>query len=123
MRKRLPGESTLSPGVCAGLVGPRSYEVKVGERTFVRNCRHLIRSNEVVVEDGPEVEPSPREENTETTPSQDIASPPTRTHSQRWELQPLSLLLRPQDYDRQITTYPARDHEGLIVIDKTQIVM
>ena len=42
---------TWSPGVCAGLVGPRSYEVKVGDRTFVQNCRHLIKSEEPVVED------------------------------------------------------------------------
>ena len=35
VRMQLPGQKAWSPGVCAGLVGPRSYEVKVGDRTFV----------------------------------------------------------------------------------------
>jgi hypothetical protein len=55
VRMLLPGKQTWSAGVCAGLVGPRSYEVKVGERTFVRNRRHLIKADEGVVEDLPEV--------------------------------------------------------------------
>ena len=114
VRMRLPGESTWSPGVCTGLVGSRSYEVKVGERTFVRNRHHLIRSNEVVVEDGPEVEPSPREENTETTPPQDIASPPTRTHSPEMgtatpEPAPKTPRLRRSDHNIP-SCHPSRDH-------------
>ena len=36
VRMQLPGQKAWSPGVCAGLVGPRSYEVKVGDRTFVQ---------------------------------------------------------------------------------------
>ena len=71
VRMRLPGQSTWSPGVCAGLVGPRSYEVKVGDRTFVRNRRHLIQSKETVPEDLPEAEDSPRQqEGSEATPPQ-----------------------------------------------------
>ena len=37
VRLRLPGESTWSTGECKGLVGPRSYEVQVGERSYRRN--------------------------------------------------------------------------------------
>ena len=70
MRMQLPGQTSWSPGVCAGLVGPRSYEVKVGDRTFVRNRRHLIKSGETVVEDMPEVEESTKQESAEVTPSQ-----------------------------------------------------
>lgn len=66
VRMRLPGEKTWSPGVCAGLGGPWSYEVKVGDRTFVRNRHHLIISDEAVVEDGPDVEQPARIESTET---------------------------------------------------------
>ena len=46
VRMRLPGEKTWSPGVCTRLAGPRSYEVTVGGRTFRRNWRQLIRTNE-----------------------------------------------------------------------------
>ena len=56
IRMRLPGEKRWSPGVCAGLVNPRSYEVKVGDRTFVRNRQHLIKSEDKFVEDTQEVE-------------------------------------------------------------------
>ena len=48
---RLPGEKTWSPGVCEGLEGP-----KVGDRIFVRNRRHLIKSDDLVAKDVPEVE-------------------------------------------------------------------
>ena len=56
MRMRLPGQQTWSTGVCAGSVGPRSYGVKVGGLTFVRNRRHLITSDDPVVQEIPEVE-------------------------------------------------------------------
>ena len=46
VRMRLPGEKRWSQGVCTGLVGPRSYGVRVGESQFVRNRRQLIRSDE-----------------------------------------------------------------------------
>ena len=46
VRMRLPGEKRWSQGVCTGLVGPRSYGVRVGESRFVRNRRQLIRSDE-----------------------------------------------------------------------------
>ena len=48
VRMRLPGEKTWTPGMCAGLVGPRSYEVKVDDRNFVRNRRQLIKSSDHV---------------------------------------------------------------------------
>ena len=59
VRMRLPGQQTWSTGVCAGLVGPRSYGAKVGDRTFVRNRRHLIKSDDPVVQEMPEVEDDP----------------------------------------------------------------
>ena len=59
VRMRLLGQQTWSTGVCAGLVGPRSYGVKVGGRTFVRNCRHLIKSDDPVVQEILEVEDDP----------------------------------------------------------------
>ena len=80
VRMQLPGQKAWSPGVCAGLVGPRSYEVKVGDRTFVRNRRHLIKSEEPVVEDTPEVEESTKqEESAEVTPSQTNVQQPAET--------------------------------------------
>ena len=78
----LPGEKTWSPGVCAGLVGPRSYEVKVLDRTFVRNHRQLIKSDDHVVENTAEAEESTQEtgvpdpptpqENTSTLPQTEV---------------------------------------------------
>ena len=59
LRMRLPGEKVWSPGICAGLVGPRSYKLQVWERNFERNCRHLIKSEDVVVEDRPELQDIP----------------------------------------------------------------
>ena len=80
MRMQLPGQKAWSPGVCAGLVGPRSYEVKVGDRTFVRNRRHLIKSEEPVVEDLLEGEESTKqEESAEVTPSQTDVHQPAET--------------------------------------------
>ena len=46
VRMRLPGGRTWSPGVCLGLVGPRSYRVLVGGRAFRRNRRQLICAKE-----------------------------------------------------------------------------
>ena len=56
----------MSPGVCERLEGPRSYEVKVGDRTFVRNCCQLIKSDNLVVKDMLEVEESTQLESGET---------------------------------------------------------
>ena len=39
VRIRLPGQKTWSAGTCMGPVGPRSYEVKVGESVYRRNRR------------------------------------------------------------------------------------
>ena len=54
MRMRLPGQRTWSPGTCMGQVGPRSYEVKVGESIYRRHSRQLVRSNELPIPDTPE---------------------------------------------------------------------
>ena len=43
---RLPGQKRWSQSVYTGLVGPWSYGVKVGESTFVQNCRQRILSGE-----------------------------------------------------------------------------
>ena len=48
---RLPGQTIWSPGVCTGLVCPRSYKVKVGDSVYRRNRRQLIRSHEEPVRD------------------------------------------------------------------------
>jgi len=76
VRMRLPGEKVWSPGICAGLVGPRSYEVRVGDRTFVRNRRHLIKSKDVVVEDTPEMEEPMSAESPVTSPAKESDPPP-----------------------------------------------
>jgi len=49
----LPGEHKWSVGVCSGLVGPQSYEVKVGDRVFIRNRRQLIQSKDRVAPETP----------------------------------------------------------------------
>lgn len=46
VRMKLPGQKTWTPGTCMGQVGPRSYEVKVGESVFRRNRRQLIHADE-----------------------------------------------------------------------------
>ena len=46
VRMKLPGQKTWTPGTCMGQVGPRSYEVKVGESVFRRNRRQLIHTDE-----------------------------------------------------------------------------
>ena len=63
---KLPGQKTWSPGTCLGKVGPRSYEVQVGESIYRRNRRQLIRSNEPPVVDYIEAEPATSR--SETTP-------------------------------------------------------
>ena len=57
VRMRLPGQTTWSAGVCKGLVGPRSYEVKVGEGSYRRNHRQLIHADEPPLLDLPQEEP------------------------------------------------------------------
>ena len=56
VRLRLPGQSTWSTGECKGHVGPRSYEVKVGERSYRRNRRQLIHAGESPTQDLPSEE-------------------------------------------------------------------
>ena len=56
VRLRLPGQSTWSTGECKGLVGPTSYEVKVGERSYRRNRRQLIHAGESPTQDLPSEE-------------------------------------------------------------------
>lgn len=53
---RLPGRKSWSQGVCTGLVGPRSYRVQVGESTFIRNRKQLIRSGEELAQSPPDAD-------------------------------------------------------------------
>ena len=48
IRMRLPGQLMWSSGVCTDRLGPRSYRLNVGERTYVRNRRQLIRTRELI---------------------------------------------------------------------------
>ena len=57
VRMRLPGQTTWSAGTCTGLVGPRSYDVKIGERHYRRNRRQLIPTGEPPLQDVPEEPP------------------------------------------------------------------
>ena len=68
VRMKLPGEKTWTQGVCAGLVGPRSYEVKMGDRVFVRNRRHLLASDEPIRDQVPEPLESTGQYDVVTTP-------------------------------------------------------
>ena len=45
-RMRLPGQATWSIGTCKAMVGPRSYEIQVGNTTYQQNHRHLLCTNE-----------------------------------------------------------------------------
>ena len=81
---RLPGQTTWSAGACTGLVGPRSYEVKVGESVYRRNRRQLIHTNEPL----PIVESQPTQISTDIdtpednpAPSAEIATPPPAVES------------------------------------------
>ena len=55
-RLRLPGQATWSTGTCKGLVGPRSYDVQVGEKIYQRNRRQLIYANEPLLTSSPLVD-------------------------------------------------------------------
>ena len=56
---RLPGQKTWSPGICAGQVGPRSYEVTTGDQAFTRNHRHLILDDKEPEPDTLDIEGEP----------------------------------------------------------------
>ena len=56
VRMRLPGQKGWNQGVCTGLVGPRSYRVKVGESMFIRNSKQLIRSGEELTQSPPDAD-------------------------------------------------------------------
>ena len=75
VRMRLPGQRTWSPDTCMSQVGPRSYEVKVGESIYRRNRRQLVRSNEPPVPDTLEMVPSTSEPEQAELPSQSPNSP------------------------------------------------
>ena len=78
VRVKLPGNSRWTPAVCAGLVGPRRYQVDTERGTFTRNRRHLLETNEIpqdVTQSEAESEQSP-----ETVPdTQDRPQPAEHT--------------------------------------------
>ena len=57
VRIQLPGQKTWSVGICKALVGPRSYEIKVGDAVYRRNRRHVIRTDELVDTDDRNLDP------------------------------------------------------------------
>jgi hypothetical protein len=57
VRMCFPGEKVWSPGVCAGLVGPRSYEVKRHSREIIAKP---VKSDDRIVDDLPKAEESTR---------------------------------------------------------------
>ena len=54
---QLPGQKTWSVGICKAPVRPRSYEVKVGDVVYRQNCRHVIRTDELVDTDDRNLDP------------------------------------------------------------------
>ena len=46
VRMKLPGRNTWNSGTCTDQVGPRSYEVKVGNGIYRRNRRQLVSTDE-----------------------------------------------------------------------------
>ena len=87
VRMKLPGEDTWITGVCEGSAGPWSYDVRVGETTYRRNRRMIMKTNE-----DPQLELPDREvekcsqpkdtvqqmpkRNAEDTPPRKVAPPP-----------------------------------------------
>ena len=51
VRMRLPGQATWSIGTCKAMVGPRSYEIQVGNTTYRQNRRHLLCTNQSTILD------------------------------------------------------------------------
>ena len=62
MKPYASGQTTWSTGTCKSLVGPRSYDVQVGERVYRRNRRQLIYANEPPLTDPPIVDLLPSEQ-------------------------------------------------------------
>jgi len=96
VRIRLPGKTTWSVGICKALVGPRSYEIKVGHAIYRRNRRHLIRTNESFDMDDSNLDPQtsleedmdngssrPAEQDTTLPNTTDTQNLPTLRRSQR----------------------------------------
>ena len=79
---KLLGQKTWTPGTCLGQVGPRSYDVKVGESTYRRNRRQLISAGEPPIPDiSDQPEPDPVSPENDTTPRHLQAEPQTQAPS------------------------------------------
>ena len=85
---RLPGQKTWTAGTCTGQTGPHSYDVRVGETVYRRNCHQLIQANEPPILDIGEPEPltsstdsPPQQEQAKQLPDQASATPVLGTKS------------------------------------------
>jgi len=58
IRMQLPGQTKWTPGVCTGQCGPRSYNVRVGDREFRRNRRQLLYTKEARPLEPPNIDPN-----------------------------------------------------------------
>lgn len=77
VRMHLPEQKSWSQGVCMGLVGPWSYGVKVGDSTFIRNCRQLKRSDEQLTQNPPDVDDLPLQQDNTSEKVAPIPTPPS----------------------------------------------
>jgi len=86
VRMCLLGKATWSVGVCKALVGPRSYEIKVGRVIYRHNHCHLIRTNESLDMDDSNLDPqtSPEEDmdNGSSIPAEQDTTSPNTTATQ-----------------------------------------
>ena len=89
---QLPGQSRWSQGECTKLVGPRNYEVTIGNTTYRRNRRQLIQagllsSSDTVLSEStnvhqqPESQSSNPEDSPQTSSSEYTEIPTTTTTS------------------------------------------
>ena len=93
VRLRLPGHTTWSTGLCNGLVGPRSYDIQVGERIYRHNRRQLIEANEP---------PMPNPTVVDLPPSDQVSSDIEQTASQQTQELPADQSSAP------VTSQPCR---------------
>ena len=80
VRMRLPGGSSWTTGVCNGLVGPRSYQVKVGGNVFTRNRRQLISMDHQPSREIPDIEEPLNTTSNNSEGSQDLPSDADTSH-------------------------------------------
>lgn len=55
VRMKLPGGDKWTPGTCTAKLANRSYTVKVGGAEYRRNRRHIQKTNEPLIQEGPDI--------------------------------------------------------------------